>query len=419
MLGRLLVGGYVTRYRTSPAKSWIDRVGGALVDRRYLDVVVQRHVHEWLRFTSHLEQQGIGIPTDARGPEVRAYVAGRAPHGSPSFIRFLYSSIRILLETDGQGHFRRRRGEGTLARVPDWMAGPIAGYLDFLQHHLAVSDKTLTKRRCQLHLFGSFLQRLGLDRLTTLRACHLDDFCVQLHGRHHRTRLSYASTLRSFGRWAYGLGLVPVDVALGSFTARQYRDADIPDVLSQEEVERLLTSVDRSTAIGRRDYAVLMLAARYGMRPSDIRGLQLDHIDWRHQRLTFPQSKTGQVLALPLLDDVAAAVLAYLQRGRPVTVSRHVFVRHRAPFEPFAPNNNLPTIMRAALAHAGLADRDGRRGLSLLRHTCATHLMTAGASLKTIGDILGHVSTDSTRIYAKVDVDALRTVAIAEAEVQR
>jgi len=127
-------------------------------------------------------------------------------------------------------------------------------------------------------------------------------------------------------------------------------------------VDRILATADRSTAVGRRDYAVLLLAARYGLRPCDIRQLTLDHIDWRHARLDIRQAKTGRPLALPLLPEVAEALSAYVRDGRPATASRVVFVRHRAPFEPLAAGNNLAPIMRAALQRAGLADRQGRRG---------------------------------------------------------
>jgi integrase/recombinase XerD len=124
-----------------------------------------------------------------------------------------------------------------------------------------------------------------------------------------------------------------------------------------------------------------------------------------------------QPLTLPLLPDVADALVAYLRDGRPATALRHVFVRHRAPFEPFVPDNNLATIMRGALQRAGLEARAGRRALYLLRHTLACRLLSAGCALKTIGDVLGHGSTETTREYATVDLRMLRAVAVSEAEV--
>jgi integrase len=190
-------------------------------------------------------------------------------------------------------------------------------------------------------------------------------------------------------------------------------------VLSAAEVERILAAVDQSTALGRRDYAILLLAARYGLRPCDIRQLALDDINWRAGRIDLRQLKTGRPLVLPLLADVAIALSEYIRNGRPVSSHRNIFLRHRAPFEPFAPENNLIANMRGALRRAGLAGRTGRRGLYLFRHTLATRLLADGHPLKTIADCLGHASTDTTYGYTRVDLAELRTVAIAEEEVSR
>ena len=184
-------------------------------------------------------------------------------------------------------------------------------------------------------------------------------------------------------------------------------------MLTDHEVTLLLQAVDRSTTVGKRDYAVLVLAARYGMRPGDIRQLTLDHIDWRGRQIAFPQAKTGRMLALPLLPEVQDALIDYLRAGRPLTAFRNVFVRHLAPFEPFAAKNNLSTVFREALRRAGLDQRNGRKGLYLLRHTLASRLLHAGSSIKTIADVLGHAHLNSTLVYTKVDLTHLETVALS------
>lgn len=405
-------------YQASPHRARIDHVGKSLLERQYLDVVVRDHLHEWVRFTRHLDGRGLALPASVWAPEVREYVAARLPRGSPSRRRFIRAAIRIFLETDAAGNFRRKvvaPAPPAPALFEQW----VPPYLAFLQRHRGVSEKTLSQRAFHLRLFAEFLEARGISAFSALSATPIQDFCSHLPGRRPATRLSYGCTLRSFVRWAYLAGHVPRDLTAAAVVARHWRHAGLPDVLTAPELTRLLEAVDRSTAIGRRDYAVLLLAARYGLRPSDIRQLCLEHVDWRHGRLTLRQSKTGHGLALPLLADVAEALSAYLRAGRPATRARELFVRHRAPFAPFAPSNNLAAIMRTALRHAGLGHRPGRRGLYLLRHTLATRLLAAGQPLKTIGDILGHVSTDSTFGYTKVDLPALGTVALAEAEVLR
>jgi site-specific recombinase XerD len=405
-------------YCESPHRARIDHVGEALLTRRYQDVVVRDPVHEWVRFTRHLAERGLALPASVRAPEVREYVAGRLPGGSATRVRFIRAAIRLFLETDEAGHVLRRIRAVPPPTPPVFQAW-VPPYLAFLRCHRGLAETTLAKRAFHLRRFAEFLAAEGVSDLRALRPAQIQAFCTDLPGRRPATRLAYGGSLRSFLRWAFLAGHLPRDLSAAAVSARRYRHPGLPDVLTERELAALLESVDRSTAIGRRDYAVLLLAARYGLRPSDIRQLGLDQIDWRHRRLTLRQAKTGHPLALPLLADVAQALAAYLRAGRPATRARELFVRHRAPFEPFAPSNNLAAIMRTALQHAGFADRPGRRGLALFRHTLATRLLAAGHPLKTIGDILGHRSTDATFVYTKVDLPALGTVALSEAEVLR
>ena len=256
-----------------------------------------------------------------------------------------------------------------------------------------------------------------MTRLTAITPRHIHDFLLRLRTQAVATRLTYVTTLRNFFRWAVMEGLLPGDLSAAVPPPRQFKQRGLCDALTEHEVTRLLNRVDRSTAIGRRDYAVLLLAARYGLRPCDLRQLRLDAFDWREHVLSITQAKTGRALTLPLLPDVVDALIAYLRNGRPATTSRYVFVRHKAPFEPFMAANNLATIMRQALQRVGLDQREGRRGLYLLRHTLASRMLASGSPLKRIGDVLGHASTDSTMEYASVDLTALRRVAISEAEV--
>jgi site-specific recombinase XerD len=228
---------------------------------------------------------------------------------------------------------------------------------------------------------------------------------------------NYASALRGFLRWGYAESIFPLDLSIAVMTARQYRDARLPEVLTDDEVKKLLASQDRQSALGRRDYAILLLAARYGLRPSDIRSLCLENIHWREGEIFLTQQKTAHPLHLPLLTDVAEAIIDYLQHGRPETESRMVFVRHLAPYEAFAYGNNLAEIMKRALSQADMAGRKGLRGLYLLRHSLATRLLREGNEITSIAAVLGHQDISSSLIYAKVNLSQLRTVAISLSEV--
>lgn len=405
-------------YRGSPHKERIDRIAQHLVEQRYLPVVVAQHLREWLRFTVYLQERRLALPLGTRGADVQAYVTQRvAPGRSASRVRFVRAAVRIFLDADEHGRFRRRVSTAVPCAGPSWMQAAVATYLTFLQVHRGLAARTLARRAWQLARFGQCLEGLGVTSVATIAPVHLQRFFGQLHRQAVATRLTYAVTVRSFLGWAYGASLLPVDVRAAVLAPRRFRQAGIRDVLSETDVTRILAAVDRSSAIGRRDYAVLLLAARYGLRPSEIRHLTLEALQWRQGILSIQQSKTGRLLVLPLLPDVVEALTAYLRDGRPATTARHVFIRHRAPFEPFVAANNLATIMRGALQRVGLGQRSGRRGLYLFRHTLASRMLATGCAIKTIGDVLGHASTETTMEYANVDLVALRRVALSEAEV--
>jgi integrase len=409
----------VQHYRASPHKPRIDHVAHALISREYLREVVAQHLREWLRFTAYCDARGIALPQTVHAREVQEYVARRLPRGSASRRRFVRASVRIFLETNADGVFRRRVGTAVARTVPLWVEPALHAYTTFLQEHRGLAARTVHKRVWQLSGVADFWDHAGVATLSELRALHIQQFFLQLMRQKPATRRTYGVTLRSFLRWAYQEGRLPMDLRAAVITGRHMRQAQVRDVLPTEDVERVLAAIDQSRAVGRRDYAVLLLAIRYGMRPSDIRQLRLDDVLWRRGLIAIRQAKTGRPLTLPLLPEIAEALAAYLREGRPRTAAREIFVRHRAPFAPFVPTNNLAAIVRPVFRRTGLDQRAGGRGLYVFRHTLASRLLAAGCPIKSIADVLGHQSTDTTMEYASVNLAALRRVALSEAEVRR
>jgi len=198
-----------------------------------------------------------------------------------------------------------------------------------------------------------------------------------------------------------------------------YSMAQPPQILEDDTVDRLLAAVDRTSPMGKRDLAMLLLAARYGLRCGDIRALRFDNVHWRERRIVLVQSKTQRQLELPLLADVDHALVSYIRAGRPSCLAREIFVRHVAPITPLAQRNSLWPVMHRALRAARVEIPIGERGLRLLRHCAATRMLRRGVPFETISDILGHSSVDATRRYAQVDLAGLRSVALCEAEVRQ
>jgi integrase len=224
--------------------------------------------------------------------------------------------------------------------------------------------------------------------------------------------------MRSFLRFLTMRGILPKDLRGELPKIRVYRDATIPSVWDHELVVRLLGAVDRSSARGKRDYAILLLACRLGLRAGDIRILKLENLHWVDSRLEITQAKTGTPLSLPLINEVGEALIDYLKSARPQTTHREVFLKMNPPFDPFPQDKGLSHIATYWRVLAKITFRTPqKRGIHSLRHTLATRLLEKGTPFPTIAEILGHTSLESTRIYAKADVEALRSVALDQEEV--
>lgn len=217
--------------------------------------------------------------------------------------------------------------------------------------------------------------------------------------------------LRSFLRYLLSAGLAP-DLASAVVGPRIYTFEDIPSALRADEIEKVLQFVrqDRSPT-GLRDYAILTLLTTYGLRAGEITALRLDDIDWQHGRLRIRHSKTAVYSELPLLRGPGEAILDYLRDGRPKTTIREVFLRVMAPYRALKDGSSLYSHLGDRLQAAGVTP-SGRRGPHAFRHARAVSLLEAAVSLKIIGEILGHRSTQSTLTYLKLDLDALRDVAL-------
>ncbi|MFI5298965.1 MAG: site-specific integrase [Polyangiales bacterium] len=323
------------------------------------------------------------------------------------------TSMRVLTEFAEFGCCQRRRATATPQPVHPPMASALAAYEAYCVEHARIGKRSMRHRRTTLTAFLRFVHGRGVAVPAAIAPIDISAF-VRSRSHFAQTTTALAvSTLRSFFRIGFAIGAVPIDLSEHVPRVRVVAHARIPSVWSGQEVDALVAAVDTASPLGKRDRAILLLACRLGMRAGDIRDLRLDDIRWRTASLAIRQSKTGEPLELPLSDEVASALIAYLRHGRPTTSRREVFLRGHAPFEPLGSNNNLHGIVSRYRRLAGLRlPPQARRGMHSLRHSIATHLLADGVPLETIGAILGHRSLDATRVYTKVDIEALRSVAM-------
>ncbi len=259
--------------------------------------------------------------------------------------------------------------------------------------------------------FLSFADTRG--QLAECDARTVGAFVATLSGYQAKTVEQKLCAVRSFLRFAVRRNLVDASVVKAIPSVKSSRQARVPSVWDAADVARILEAIDRGNPCGKRDYAIIILVTRLGLRSIDVKHLELDDFDWSGNRLWVRQVKTGHRIQLPLLKDVGWAVIEYIRHGRPATDCRQVFLRHTAPIAPFSDQDHLHQILckHARVAHVALSDKR-RHGMHSLRHTLATRLMEEGTPIEQIADILGHQSVNSTGVYLKASLKLLRQCAL-------
>jgi site-specific recombinase XerD len=282
-------------------------------------------------------------------------------------------------------------------------------YARFLAQERGLSQVTLDNylpaaRRFLAYAFGT--KALRLDQL---EAGAINRFILRDKSTFSPKRVQLTtSALRSFLGFLYLRGELAAPLAASVPTVATWRLSELPQFLEPGQVQQILQSCDRSNPCGRRDYAALLLLARLGLRAGELVHLCLEDINWSVGEVLV-RGKSSREDRLPLPPEVGRALAAYLQKDRPVCSSRRVFIRMKAPYVGFSTSVAICDIVRRALQRAGL--QPGRKGAHLLRHSLATQMLRGGASLTQIGQILRHQLPQTTEIYAKVDLTALRAIA--------
>lgn len=248
-------------------------------------------------------------------------------------------------------------------------------------------------------------------RLDDLRPIDIHRFVVRYAktGSRRRAQLMVAA-LRSFLRFLQQRGVIATDLARAVPGVASWSLAHLPKSLPPGQVEQLLAHCDRGTPVGQRDYAILLFLARLGLRAGEVVALTLDDLDWEQGEIVV-RGKGQRLGRLPLPADVGAALVDYLRHVRPICSTRRVFIRMRAPLHGLVGSSAVDCVVRRALKRAGLNPEF--KGAHLLRHSLATDLLRRGASLTEIGQLLRHSQPTTTQIYAKVDIEALRTIGLA------
>ncbi len=390
---------------------------GQLEKLGYSSRSLRRYHTIWRHLIAFAQQEALGgtFSEDLAGRFVDAYrlCVGETIEPSEGWRRHVVFAIRGLRAFARDGCIERCRTDVQKVQIPPAMKKPLRDYEVYGRDRLYLRPSSLSLRIRELAIFLDFLGSRNLKTLDQLQPADLTAFVVWRPRLRPKTISRILCDVRSFLKFLSLKGILRRDLSVVLPTIRVPRDADIPSVWDPELLARLLKAVDRSSPKGKRDYAILLLACRLGLRVGDIRALRLENLNWEAATIEIIQSKTGAPLQLPLTEEVGEALIDYLRAGRPRTDRREVFLKLNPPFAPFSENNHLYQLVTHWRKLAGIEFRSKRRrGLHSLRHTLATELLRAETPFHVISEILGHATAASTLIYAKADVEALRSVAL-------
>lgn len=286
-----------------------------------------------------------------------------------------------------------------------------AEFSDYLQRERGLAPRSIVSHLPTIRRFLSEVCPAGSEDLGKISREDVIGY-VERHARDWspETGKAMCGSLRAFLRYLHHQGLHPAPLAGCVPSIRQWKFASLPSYLSSAQVQKILDSGDRASAMGRRDHAILVMLAKLGLRADEVATLTLDDIDWRSGEMLV-RAKGRQRARIPIPADVGAAVVAYLRHGRPKSSCRRLFLRSIAPHVGFASGGAITMIAKSALKRAGIRGC-AHYGAHIFRHSLATELLRSGATLSEIGQLLRHKSHDTTRIYAKVDIESLRSLSL-------
>lgn len=399
--------------------SWIEQLKVHLRTERYSASVQRSYPSLAQRFLDYCDSKALAIGAvrtlDVEGFLRREHRMFRKRHGQAPPLREWRSrytgAVHMVL--------RLVHGRWPIAAAPTtareaFHRDVVQDYDTWLRDLRGLLPVTRSKRtRHALQFLTSLGPRADQESLAHLSVRDIDAYVKHRCGGQRRASIADCIVcLRDFLRHLHSSGRTTSDLSRTVIGPRIYDHEHIPSALRPEEVQKVLevTREDRSP-VGLRDYALLMLLATYGLRAAEIVTLRLDDIDWNRDVLRVRHSKTGTYSELPLLRGPGEAVLRYLEKSRPTSPHREVFLRIHAPYRPFKNGSNLNCVTGARLRAAGIIPL-GRKGPHAFRHARAVSLLRCGAPLKIIGDVLGHTSAHATGAYLKLATQDLRAVGL-------
>lgn len=384
-----------------------------LCHREYLGSYYARLLSHWEKLRIWLTEQNITEFSEEVGNNYLEAVYGThlLPVKPSVKIREGFRAIRMLISYQKCGEFEFRcpsveyTFEGNMGKLA-------LDYLDFCRIELGNAQKTLDSKRLYLYDFSKYMDDAGM-MFSDLSIEMIEGFFkykrYSLSSRHNGSRV-----IRHFLRHTYDEGRSEKDCSVYVLKDNYRKDSKLPTTYEEQEIRDMIGSVERASAIGKRDYLVLLLAAEYGWRAKDITRFRFEQIDWDKNVIRFDQHKTDAPVEFPLLSSVGNAIIDYLKHGRPKSDASEVIVSHLGSNRGEALSSpTIHSIVTKYLRRAGIKGWSKKKhGPHAMRHSLATNLLKKNVALPIISTVMGHQRTETTNVYISVDYDKLKACAL-------
>lgn len=365
---------------------------------------VREYVKTWTRLKRYVEYLNIEKYNAQIGKDYLESIMGNKYHKDlTTHEKRVFKGIKILNEYQETGKIefwsvyqKTFRGEIGMFMVQ---------YLSFRKSQRLNKD-TISTYRTHLYRFMAFLEEKQISSITDIIPSLFIEYCSVLNNITKASAHIGLRTLRSFFNYLFEEKVIGTDYSIHIPKERFIHQPKLPTKYTKEEVEKIKSSIDRASKKGKRDYAIFLLAARLGLRSSDIRLLKFENLDWDKNIIKLDQYKTGKYIELPLLSDVGNAIVDYLQYGRPVSESSFVFLEAIYPYAPIS--QGISKIFNSIFRNSGINIENRKHGSHALRHSLAVRMLEENTILPVITEVLGHENTNSTKYYLRIDVNSLK-----------
>jgi len=382
--------------------------------RAYLEQIhrkkgtIARYLQVWERVRIFMDSRKIQFYDKQVGQAYLLHLLGDFDYSQISkYNRIIVSSVEALSDFQECGTILMGRRRKPVITLDGQIGGTMESYITYKKSVHQISDITSNNYRFYLNDFLVFLNNNRLATVNQITPSNVLLFVQTIHFKNLATKHAVLLIIKGYLRHLHHHGLVQTDLSMAIPKDNYKSQAHLPSTFTIEEVKILLDSIDRGNPRGRRDYAILMLATKLGLRASDLAGFKFEYIRWEQHLISFPQMKTKRSITLPLLPEIGNAIIDYLKNGRPLSNDNHCFLQLNSPYKPIE-KGSIGNIVNYHLKMSGINCQGRKHGSHALRHSLAGNLLSNKTSIPVISEVLGHKSIETTMSYLRVDLSKLR-----------